>query len=165
MLAECKAMNFTQASKLEEIISNIVFLKSQIVEVKSVNTSLHNDIDSLNSGVITLENSTGASNSMPQLIQELADRERCSRNIIVHGLQDLTANDPTVRIAYDSKLLVEAIQPCNLSRSSDSKLFRLGHKSHGKPHPLKVVLASKEVAFNFLTVFNTYKRTLSLLAN
>lgn len=161
MLAECKAMNQYQASKLSELITSIDSLKSQIFEVRSENTSLRLDINSLNNRIKTLENSTEDSNSMPQLIQELADRERCSRNIIVHGLQESPANDPTVRIASDTKLLADTIQPCNLSLPSDSKLFRLGHKVRGKPRPLKIILSSKEVALNFLTVFNTYKRTLS----
>lgn len=52
----------------------------------------------------------------------------CACNIIVHGLQESSSNDPTVRIASDIKLLDDNIHPCNLTLPQDLKLFRLGHK-------------------------------------
>lgn len=45
---------------------------------------------------------------MPRLFHELSDRERCSRNIIAHGLNESLANDPAIRIASDIELLSKA---------------------------------------------------------
>lgn len=112
-----------------------------------------------------MENSTDGSSNMPQLIQELANGEICARNIIVHGLQESSSNDPTVRIASDIKLLGDNIHPCNLTLPQDLKLFRLGRKISGKPRSLKVVLQSKEMALNLVSVFNSHKRTQSIPAN
>jgi len=44
----------------------------------------------------------------------------CARNIIVHGLQESSSNDPTVRIASDIKLLDDNIHPCKLNFTSRS---------------------------------------------
>lgn len=158
MLEQCKTMNLTQNSKLAELLSSIDFLKSQLVEIRSENTTLRNEITTLNNRIQVLENSTDGSSNMPQLIQELANREMCARNIIVHGLQESSSNDPTVRIASDTRLLDDNIHPCNLTLPQDLKLFRLGHKISGKPRPLKVVLPSKEVALSLVSAFNSHKR-------
>lgn len=101
MLGQCKAMNLSQTSKLAELLSSIDFLKSQLVEIRSENTTLRNEIATLNNRIQVLENSTDGSSNVPQLIQELANREICARNIIVHGLQESSSNDPTVQIASD----------------------------------------------------------------
>ncbi|KAL4126382.1 hypothetical protein QTP88_010604 [Uroleucon formosanum] len=158
MLGQCKAMNLSQDSKLAELLSSIDFLKSQLVEIRSENTNLRNEIATLNDRIQVLENSTDGSSNMPHLIQELANREMCARNIIVHGLQESSSNDPTVRIASDIKLLDDNIHPCNLTLPQDLKLFRLGRKISGKPRPLKVVLSSTEMALSFVSVFNSHKR-------
>ena len=139
------------------MLSSIDFLKSQLVEIRSENTTLRNEIATLNNRIQVLENSTDGSSNMPQLIQELANGEICARNIIVHGLQESSSNDPTVRIASDIKLLGDNIHPFNLSLPQDLKLFRLGRKISGKPRPLKVVLQSKEMALNLVSVFNSHK--------
>ncbi|KAL4113859.1 hypothetical protein QTP88_017420 [Uroleucon formosanum] len=158
MLGQCKAMNLSQDSKLAELLSSIDFLKSQLVEIRSENTNLRNEIATLNDRIQVLENPTDGSSNMPHLIQELANREMCARNIIVHGLQESSSNDPTVRIASDIKLLDDNIHPCNLTLPQDLKLFRLGRKISGKPRPLKVVLSSTEMALSFVSVFNSHKR-------
>jgi hypothetical protein len=165
MLGQCKAMNLSQNSKLAELLSCIDFFKSQLAEIRSENTTLRNEIASLNNRVQVLENSTDGSSNMSQLIQELANREICARNIIVHGLQESSSNDPTARIASDIKLLDDNIHPCNLTLPQDLKLFRLGRKISGKPRPLKVVLQSKEMALSLVSVFNSHKRTQSVPAN
>jgi len=128
-----KTMNLSQNSKLAELLSSIDFLKSQLVEIRSENTTLRNEIATLNNRIQVLENSTDGSSNMPQLIQELANREICARNIIVHGLQESSSNGPTVRIASDVKLLGDNIRPINLTLPQDLKLFRLGRKISGKP--------------------------------
>lgn len=165
MLGQCKAMNLSQNSKLAELLSSIDFLKSQLVEIRSENTTLRNEIATLNNRIQVLENSTDGSSNMPQLIQELANREMCARNIIVHGLQESSSNDPAVRIASDIKLLDDNIHPCNLTLPQDLKLFRLGRKISGKPRPLKVVLSSKEMALSLVSAFNSHKRTQLVPAN
>ncbi|KAE9542413.1 hypothetical protein AGLY_003274 [Aphis glycines] len=158
-------MNLSQNSKLAELLSSIDFLKSQIVEIRSENTTLHNEIATLNNRIQVLESSADGLSNMPKLIQELANREMCAHNIIVHGLQESPSNDHTARIASDIKLLDNSIQPCNLTLPKVLKLFRLGHKRSGKPRPLKVVLSSKEMAHSFVSAFNSYKRTQLVPAN
>ncbi|KAF0756226.1 Reverse transcriptase domain-containing protein [Aphis craccivora] len=72
--------------------------------IRSDNTSLHNDIASLNNRIQVMENSADGSSNIPQLIQELANHEMCARNIIAHGLQESSSNDPRARITSDIKL-------------------------------------------------------------
>jgi len=165
MLGQCKAMNLSQNSTLAEFLASIDFFKSQIVEIRSENTILHNEIATLNNRIQVLENSADGSSNMPQLIQALANRKMCDRNIIVHSLQESSSNDLTARIAFNIKFLDDNIHPCNLTLPQDLKIFRLGHKRSGKPRPLQEVLSSKEMALSFVSTFNSHKRTQLIPAN
>ncbi|KAE9532700.1 hypothetical protein AGLY_009781 [Aphis glycines] len=111
-------------------------------EIRSENTTLHNEIASLNDRLQVLKNAADGSINMPQLIQKLANREICARNIIVHGLQEFSSNDPTARIASNIKLLNENIHLSNLILPHDPKLFMLGHKRSDKTRPPKVLTQS-----------------------
>lgn len=62
-------------------------------------------------------------------------------------------------------IIGDNIHPCNLTLPQDLKLFRVGRKISSKPRPLKVVLQSKEMALNLVSIFNSHKRTQSVPAN
>jgi len=62
---------------------------------------------------------------MPQLLQEFTERDKCSFNIIVHGLPESTASIPNTRLADDLKSLSDTAQLISLSRPPDVKVFRL----------------------------------------
>lgn len=51
ILADSKAMNLSYAVKLTKLISIIDSIKSQIVEIRSTNTTLHSDIAKLNNKI------------------------------------------------------------------------------------------------------------------
>lgn len=75
-------------ASLDAVFTQIRELKSE--KVLSL-ASLQRDVVVLKDRVLALETYLGnssaqGSNCIPQLLLELSDREKCSSNIIVHGL-------------------------------------------------------------------------------
>jgi len=94
----------------------------------------------------------------PQLLHELTERDKCSYSLIVHGLPESTASLANTRIADDFKSLSDTAQLLTLSLPPDVKLFRLGGGGSNKVRPLKVIFPSKELASTFINEFNVGKR-------
>jgi regulator of replication initiation timing len=164
-LAQCKNLCHTLNSKFNELKTSVDLLTSQLSELKSENTTLRMDITSLEQRITTLESTTNNSlpshniYEVPQLLQELSEREKCMCNIIVHGLQESQELLSTSRASDDIKLINNYLHPFSMSLPPNPKSFRLGRALSGKPRPLKVVFPNKELALNFISDFNTNLRS------
>lgn len=167
-LSQCKNLSISLDSKFNELKTIVDLLTSQMGELRSENASLRADLASLEMRVATLESSaTNFSprdnnvNHVPNLLQELSEREKSMFNVVVHGLPESTQLLPAARISDDIKCINEAIQPFSMSLPPNPKLFRLGRVNalSEKPRPLKVVFPSKELAFQFVSDYNTSKRS------
>lgn len=164
MLASFKSLSLSQDKKHDVLKTSLDFLSTQIRDLKTENVSLRSDLVSLKERVIALETSAGNSPSpnagcVPQLLVELSEREKCSFNVVVHGLPESSSARSVDRIADDIKLLSETIIPLALSLPTNLKSFRLGGVNAKRPRPLKIHFSAKEVALQFVNDFNASKRS------
>ncbi|KAE9536418.1 hypothetical protein AGLY_007207 [Aphis glycines] len=126
---------------------------SEINVLRSENESLKTTTATLKDRIIVLETTienflTSTSNSLPQLINELSDREKCSCNVIVHGLDKSSSTKSEDRIFEVTILLTTIIHPLSLSLPSCLTLLRVGRPNTEGPRPVKIVFLSKIVLSN-----------------
>lgn len=163
-LAQCKALSLSFNNKFCELQASVDSLASQIVDVRADNTSLRNELSSLNNRIGVIESDVGklpssSGDNIPQLLQELSEREKCSFNAIVHGLIESSATIPTVRLSDDLQHLSESILPLAMSLPADVKMIRLGRTIGKNPRPLKVIFSSKNTSQQFIKDFLTGMRS------
>jgi len=91
---------------------------------------------------------------IPTLLQEISERERSSRNIIIPGIPESSSDNVTERISSDSLKISEIIQPYFPDLPTNLKFIRLGKPSNRGAGPLKLFLSSTEVALNVITDYN-----------
>ncbi|KAL4113468.1 hypothetical protein QTP88_017083 [Uroleucon formosanum] len=166
MLASLKSSGLSQDRNHGVLKASLDTLFSQIKDLMSENASLRSDLLALKKRVAVLE--TPAVNSpshdagcVPQLLAKLSERQKCSFNVVVHGLPESSTTKPSDKIADDSGLLSEMILPLTLTLPPNLKLFRLGRPNAKRPRLLKINFPSKESALQFVRDFNTNKRSSS----
>jgi len=94
-----------------------------------------------------------------QPLLELSEHEKCSFKTVVHCLPESSSAKPADRIADDTKFITEIILPLALSLPPNLKLFRSGGINAKQPRPLKIHFSAKESALQFVSDFNTSKRS------
>jgi len=166
-LVQCKSLRVFFNSKFDELKASVNTITSQLGELRSENATLRVDLTSLERRVTTMESNpinvipSDNVNHVPNLLQELSDREKCLSNIVVHGLPEFIQLLPAAKISDDIKCINKFILPFSLSLPANPKLFRLRRVNADsyKPQPLKVVFPTKEQALQFISDFNTSKCT------
>ncbi|KAF0762083.1 Uncharacterized protein FWK35_00004624 [Aphis craccivora] len=96
-LDQCKRWCETQNAQFSELNESIGLLSSQVVDLKSENDKLHKIISSVSKRVQDLESAssscrTSSADTIPSILQEIADRERCSRNVIIRGAKESSSS-------------------------------------------------------------------------
>ncbi|KAL5245838.1 hypothetical protein ACI65C_013246 [Semiaphis heraclei] len=162
--AQCKALSLSFNKKFCELQASVDSLASQIVDIRADNTSLRNELSTLNNRIGVIESDVGklpssSGDNIPQLLQELSEREKCSFNAIVHGLIESSATIPTERLSDDLQHLSESILPLAISLPPDVKMIRLGRTIGKNPRPLKVIFSSKIASQQFTKDFVTGMRS------
>jgi len=152
-------MSLSHDKKHDELKTRLDTFSSQIKVLRSENESLKTTTITLKDRIIVLETTkenspTSTSNSLPQLINELSDREKCSCNVIVHGLAKSSSTKSEDRIFEVTTLLTAIIHPLSLSLLSCLKLLRVGRPNSEGPRPVKIVFSTKDCALKFVKDFN-----------
>lgn len=83
------------------------------------------------------------------LIEELAERERRSNNVIMVGIKESESDNNSDRIAYDELCVKKILSEINTESDhsvSVVRVLRLGRREPGggKPRPVKVVFGSRQ---------------------
>lgn len=159
-LAQCKRLCESQNAQFSELNESLGRLSSQVVDLKSENDKLQKIISSLSKRVQDLESAssscrTSSADTIPNILQEITERERCSRSVIIRGAQESSSSILEDRVANDILKITEAIKPYFPELPSDFKAIRLGKPSDRGPRPLKVFFQSKEIAHKLVIDFNT----------
>lgn len=105
-LAQCKRLSESQNAQFSELNENLGRLSSQVVDLKSENDKLQKIISSLSKRVQDLESAssscrTSSNATIPNILQEITERERCSRNVIIRGVQESNSNVLEDRVFND----------------------------------------------------------------
>jgi len=123
----CESQN-AQFSELNESLGR---LSSRVVDLKSENDKLQKIISSLSKRVQDLESTnrscrTSSADTIPSILNEITERERCSRNVIIRGAQGSSSSVLENRVSNDVLKITEAIKPYIPELPSDFKAIRLG---------------------------------------
>jgi outer membrane murein-binding lipoprotein Lpp len=164
-LAQCKLLCESQNAKFSELRESMDLLSSQVVDLKSENDKLQNNITNLNKRVQALESTStrhlsSSTDTVPSILQEITERERCSRNVIIRGIPESSSSLLEDRMSNDSLKIAEVIQPYFPELPSGLKSIRLGKPNDRGPRPLKVFFSSKEIAHKLISDFNINVRGL-----
>lgn len=165
-LNQCKLLCDSQATKFNELSESLALLSSQIVALKNDNDNLRMNISDLNKRVNDLEfaNSSrplSSAGTVQTILQEITERERCSRNIIIRGITESSSSVLEERISEDTSKIVKVIEPYFSKVPENLKSIRRGKPIDRGPRPLKVFFSSKEIASNLVSDFNKNARSLS----
>ncbi|CAI6377832.1 unnamed protein product [Macrosiphum euphorbiae] len=83
-LDQCKILCEFQSTKFTKLKESISHLSTQVVELKLDNDNLRVNISNLNKRIQDLESANSclptSAGTVPSIIQEISERERCSRN-------------------------------------------------------------------------------------
>lgn len=164
-LDQCKLLCESQSSKFTELKESISHLSTQVAELKLDNDNLRENISNLNKRIQDLEatNScrpTLSAGTVPSILQEISERERCSRNVIIRGLKESSSSVIEERISDDTSKIAETINPYFPEVVANLKSIRLGKPNDRGPRPLKVFFSSKEIALKLVSDFNKNARGL-----
>jgi len=166
-LEQCKLLSQLQSTNFVELNKSINLLTTQVADLINENGINRKNIEDLNKRIQTLElasnsHSTPMADIIPTLLQEISERERLSRNIIIRGIPESSSDNVTERISSDSLKISETIKPYFSDLPTNLKSIRLGKPSNRGPRPLKVFLSSKEVALKVITDYNNGVKDLPL---
>lgn len=164
MLFGFKSLSLSQDEKHDVLKASLDELSTKIHYLMSENASLKRDLVVLKKRVLDIKTSpdnslTTCVECLLQLLFELSEREKCSCNIVVHGLQETSTAQPTDRIFNDIKLFSEIILLFSLSLPPNLKSFRLRGVNAKRPRPLKIHFSAKELALQFVDGFNMSKQS------
>lgn len=129
------------------------------------NYNLRENISNLNKRIQDLEAAnncrlTFSAGSVPSILQEISERERCSRNVIIRGLKESSSSITKERISDDTSKIAETIDPYFPEIVGILKSIRLGKPNDRGPRLLKVFFSSKEIAHKLVSDFNKNARGL-----
>jgi hypothetical protein len=158
-LAQCKRLCESQNAQFSELNETLGRLSSQVVDLKSENDKLQKIISYLRKRVHGLESAssscrTSLADTIPSILQEIADRERCSRNVIIRGAKESSSSVLEDRVSNDIVKITKAIKLYFPELPSDYKVIRLGKPSDRGPRPLKVYFQTKEIAHKLVSDYN-----------
>ncbi|KAG5875030.1 hypothetical protein JTB14_008139 [Gonioctena quinquepunctata] len=121
---------------------------------------LEEDIVILKDEVKSLKSNPGNALNAETLYNEIQERARRSKNVLIHNLKESNLRDHKDRISHDIENAINILSPMEIS-SADIKVFRLG-KPGNKPRPLKVIFDNEEAA---LTCIKNRRKVVSLNPN
>ncbi|KOB66566.1 putative tick transposon [Operophtera brumata] len=111
-------------------------------------TSLETEIENLK--ITPLPQSSSQIFANESIINEMQERERRSKNIIVVGLPELTNGDDCVRNTEEINLVKKILKDALSINAKVAKVMRLGKFITGKVRPMKVILESPQVVKEIL---------------
>lgn len=164
-------------NKMDELLSKFSTLATKeevksmtesLQEIKTNLNSLSNKInlleprlDILESEVLDLKKRVPDSihdSTVESVIEEINDRRRCARNVIIFGLRESESTVPEKKKDHDRGLVERILALCDLKSSlSETRFFRVGKVSKDRPRAVKMCLPSESVAIALFKEFGSRK--------
>jgi hypothetical protein len=145
---------------LAEIKNDVRAVNSKLESIENRISDSEKLIANLEGRVMVLEsNSTlGAGTLHEDVIGEIEDRSKRSRNLILHNLPESKKGDVPAKISHDKDLVRELLEKMNLTSSINVeciKLYRIGKPGGKNARPLRVILKSLDDVKLFFDKFST----------
>jgi len=162
VLASNEALSSSQSSQFNRLKADISKISNQMSELKKENAILKEEIGTLKLKINSLEEkspSTNPSAITNLVLQELFERDRCSSNVIAHGVSESTSSLVAERTAHDKSAISNILLPLGNFLPLNVKYIRIGKPRPDSTRPLKLVCANKEEAKSLLYQYNEHKRS------
>jgi hypothetical protein len=161
----------TMSTQMATIISKLDILTTVPADISAIKNELANvnekldnieprivsseiKIKALEDEVQRIKNSNSSSN-VEQVVEEINDRERRSRNVIIYNLPESTSVTLATRIDHDKNLVSKLTSKfCSAEYDSSFKLYRIGRTQRNKTRPLKVVFNNTDPVFDLCKRFD-----------
>ncbi|KAG8295549.1 hypothetical protein J6590_108319 [Homalodisca vitripennis] len=88
------------------------------------------------------------------IIEEMNDRAKRARNVLLHNIPECKSHDVKVRIASDKEVVDKLIQAAAPVCSKSVKVIRVGKPNMRKPRPMKIIFNNDAEAQSFTTLFD-----------
>uniref|UniRef100_A0A8D9AIC4 Uncharacterized protein n=1 Tax=Cacopsylla melanoneura TaxID=428564 RepID=A0A8D9AIC4_9HEMI len=135
-------------TKYEKTISKL------IETINSLQATVDTMQKQLNDSQTNTQNSLMRSDirDMDAVIQEMEERDRRSRNIIIYDIVEINNDDVNARINHDTDTITKLLKTIDPNAQNCNKVRRLGKKDNNdpKPRPILVTLDSKRAAVTIL---------------
>lgn len=146
----------------KELVSEQNYIKSDIVDLKlacaATNTKVDNmEIDLKNLKIAPPVLVKSDSLTCEDVVSELHERERRSKNIIIVGIPEVKCNSKEERAASDNREVNKIIKTVLPDCPEPIKIHRLGYFKPEKVRPIKVYLPSQENVKKILRNKSVYK--------
>lgn len=171
LFLDCKSLDVITNQDLLDSIRSLIRsefanFRKQMLELCQVYiVTIINDIqcisdriDKIEAKIVSDMSSVHPLQHEENIIEELADRNRRSNNLIFYNLKESSAGSFEKNKKIDSNLAIDILQCIVPDKVPISKVIRIGNRSQGRSRPLCVTLPSKEDAISILRKKNRYSR-------
>lgn len=134
---------------------NCATIGQDINELKAVIAELKNEVAELKSRNSAPPNNNINNDDFNNIVHEVIERQKRSKNIIIYGLKENSNNDQHVRLTHDTENVKNILNFLSVDTSNaDIKPIRLGKllTNTGKPRPIKITFKEEQAVQNI-----TYK--------
>jgi hypothetical protein len=126
---------------------------------------LRNDMDIVKSS----QPSSSQSQNFPvyeKVLTELQDRTQRQKNIIIVGIPELTVENKTDKLNYDTNEVLKIIQTIDTNCPEPLKIFRIGKLNADKPNrPIKACFETENIALNILRKKGNIKTEIKIFSD
>lgn len=136
-------------------------LTSRIDNLMSDISVLNTKVNALDNRILALESTTQSplsSLSISDVLSELAERDKCKSNIIIHGLPESPLTDYALKFNEDMKNVNAVFSQLSLVNPVDFKLIRLGKTTSTSSRPIKVIFNNSIAANQVLSSFHALQK-------
>lgn len=142
------------ADGLQEIKSDINNLSTKISYLEPRIEKLESDVNDLKAKAAA--KGEGRDIPVEDIFEEINDRQRRTRNVIVLGLKECESSVLAAVKEHDKNLINIILERCGLGASMDrARFFRLGKATKDKPRAIKLCLSSENEAVTLFKAFGT----------
>lgn len=145
-----------------EFTKNITTLENKIQQLSQLDVikDIKNSIDDIKKDLNEVKNHQPVKNKtilFEEIIQEISERDKRKRNLMVFNLPEPTSTNPQERVLQDRTQINKILNLANYSNSNDFKIIRLGGFRDGYRRPIKVILDSENCVHNIIKVARSLK--------
>lgn len=144
------------ASKITKISTDVADINDALSKMEPRLSAVEEDLTLVKNDLKSLHDSKADSLGMESVIEEIADRGRRSRNIILYDIPENKSKTLTVRVKHDNDLVLKLIESfCTPGRDNSFKSSRLGRIQGNRPRPLKIIFNSSDITVDFSKNFDS----------
>lgn len=144
------------SSKLTNLTTEVANINQALSTMEPRLSAVENELASVKNELKEIQDHKAAAPSVELVVEEIADRERRSRNIIIYNLPENKNKTVSVRVKHDNDLVTLLVGAfCTSNHENDFKTFRIGRPHGDRPRPLRVIFKRSDSVLDFSRNFDS----------